>query len=82
VGGFIIDVCLRGTLEEVGSLVVVLRLWRVFKIIEEFSAGAEEQMDALSERIGQLEMENSDLKKEIHAMQAKNGGVVGRPSQY
>ncbi len=81
-GGFIIDVCLRGTLEEVGSLVVVLRLWRVFKIIEEFSAGAEEQMDALSERIGQLEMENSDLKKEIHAMQAKNGGVVGRPSQY
>ncbi|KAI7978428.1 hypothetical protein EIK77_001952 [Talaromyces pinophilus] len=30
---FILDVALRGVVEELGSLVVVLRLWRVFKII-------------------------------------------------
>lgn len=30
--GFIIDVFLTGVFEEVGSLVVVLRLWRVFKV--------------------------------------------------
>ena len=29
---FVIDVLLKGVLEEVGSLVVVLRLWRVFKV--------------------------------------------------
>ncbi len=29
---FIIDVVLKGVLEEVGSIVVVLRLWRVFKV--------------------------------------------------
>ena len=29
---FAIDVLLRGVVEEVGSLVVVLRLWRVFKV--------------------------------------------------
>lgn len=29
---FVIDVCLKGVVEEVGSLVVVLRLWRVFKV--------------------------------------------------
>ena len=29
---FVIDVLLKGVVEEVGSLVVVLRLWRVFKV--------------------------------------------------
>ena len=32
VAGFIVDVCLKGILEEIGSIVVVLRLWRVFKV--------------------------------------------------
>ena len=68
-----IDVCLKGTLEEIGSIVVVLRLWRVVKIIEEFSAGAEEQMDALSERMEKLEMENKELKKELFAVKMGNG---------
>lgn len=59
------DVLLHGVLEEVASLVVVLRLWRFFKIIEEFSVGAEEQMDGLELRIEQLETENGDLKREL-----------------
>lgn len=63
--GFIVDVLLHGILEEVASLVVILRLWRFFKIIEEFSVGAEEQMDGLTLRIEQLEMENCDLKLEL-----------------
>jgi hypothetical protein len=65
VAGFIVDVLLHGILEEVASLVVILRLWRFFKIIEEFSVGAEEQMDGLTLRIEQLEMENCDLKLEL-----------------
>ncbi|KAH6674477.1 hypothetical protein B0J14DRAFT_666259 [Halenospora varia] len=63
--GFIIDILLRGVLEEIASLVVVLRLWRFFKIIEEFSVGAEEQMDGLEMRIEQLESENGELKREL-----------------
>jgi voltage-gated hydrogen channel 1 len=63
--GFVLDVCLKGVIEEVGSIVIVLRLWRVFKIIEELSAGASEQMDALSEKIEKLEQENMQLKKEL-----------------
>lgn len=63
--GFIIDILLRGVLEEIASLVVVLRLWRFFKIIEEFSVGAEEQMDGLEMRIEQLESENEELKREL-----------------
>lgn len=63
--GFITDVLLHGVLEEVASLVVILRLWRFFKIIEEFSVGAEEQMDGLTLRIEQLETENEDLRREL-----------------
>ncbi|MCJ1361618.1 hypothetical protein MMC16_000718 [Acarospora aff. strigata] len=82
VAAFVIAICLGGVLEQVCSLIVVLRLWRVFKIIEEFDAGAKGQIDALSERIAELEIENDDLKRELHASQAKNGGKVGNSSRY
>jgi voltage-gated hydrogen channel 1 len=65
VAGFIVDVLLHGILEEVASLVIVLRLWRFFKIIEEFSVGAQEQMDGLELRIESLESENKDLKERL-----------------
>jgi len=63
--GFLLDVLLKGVVEEVASLVVILRLWRFFKIVEEFSVGAEEQMDGLELRIEQLELENSELKRAL-----------------
>lgn len=63
--GFVIDVCLKGVLEEAGSIVVILRLWRVFKIVEEFSAGASDQMDVLTEKVEQLQEENTTLRKRL-----------------
>jgi len=65
VAGFVIDVILHGILEEIASLVVILRLWRFFKIIEEFSVGAQEQMEGLELRLEQMESENQDLKKAL-----------------
>ena len=35
-------------LEEAASIVVILRLWRVFKIVEEFSAGASDRQYILN----------------------------------
>ena len=63
--GFVIDVCLKGVLEEAGSIVVILRLWRVFKIVEEFSAGASDQMDILTDKLERLSEENEGLKRRI-----------------
>ena len=57
IAGFVVDVLLHGILEEAGSLIVVGRLWRVFKIIEEFSAGADDRIEELQERIEALEKE-------------------------
>ena len=61
-------------LEEAGSIVVILRLWRVFKIVEEFSAGASDQMDILTELNEKLEKENSDLKRELKTLKADQDG--------
>jgi len=69
--GFVLDVLLKGVVEEVSSLVVVLRLWRVFKIIEELSAGAEERMEPMQERTEELEKENVRLKGEVEKLMAQ-----------
>lgn len=69
--GFVVDVVLKGVLEEIGSLVVVMRLWRVFKIIEELSAGAEEQMAGLQGQIDMLQKENQALLTELRRVEAK-----------
>ena len=53
---------------------VILRLWRVFKIVEEFSAGASDQMDALSEQNERLEKENSELRKELKSLKSDQDG--------
>ena len=68
VAAFIIDVCLKGILEEAGSIVVVLRLWRVFKIVEEFTAGASDQMELLAEKIERLEKNNRELSIEVKTL--------------
>ncbi|THW18259.1 hypothetical protein D6D19_04049 [Aureobasidium pullulans] len=70
VASFVIDVLLRGILEEVASLVVILRLWRVIKIMEELSVGAQEQTEALRERIELLEHEKSQMEIELSALKA------------
>ncbi|KAJ4396284.1 hypothetical protein N0V93_000503 [Gnomoniopsis smithogilvyi] len=69
---FLVDVLTRGVVEEVASLVVILRLWRFVKIIEEMSVGASEQMEDLEMRIEQLEKENSDLKSDLKKSKATN----------
>lgn len=71
VASFVIDVLLRGILEEVASLVIILRLWRVFKIIEELSVGAQEQTEALRERIELLEREKSQMEVELTRLNSR-----------
>ncbi|KAL3952949.1 hypothetical protein ACCO45_012892 [Purpureocillium lilacinum] len=59
---FAIDISSRGLTESIGSLVVVLRLWRLAKISEEVVMGATERMELLEEHIDDLESENKHLR--------------------
>jgi hypothetical protein len=71
VGGFVIDVALRGITHEVASLVVILRLFRFVKIVDEFSAAAEEQMAAYESRLDDLEADNKKLMAELEGVRGK-----------
>jgi uncharacterized protein (UPF0335 family) len=64
--------------------VVALRLWRVFKIIEEFSSGAEDQLAELEERIIDLEHEKAKIAEENQALRLRvqGRGPNSDPSRY
>lgn len=48
----------------------MISLINELQIIEELSAGADEQMEPLREKIGDLEMECKELKREIEQLKA------------
>ncbi|KAJ5281076.1 hypothetical protein N7478_006448 [Penicillium angulare] len=62
---FTIEVSVRGIGEELGSLVVVLRLWRVFQIIEELSSAGEDTLEQYEEEIKRLQQENDGLRQRL-----------------
>jgi hypothetical protein len=74
-GGFALDLSLHGAIEEAASLIVVLRLWRVFKIIEELSVGAQEQVNEMDVQIVNLVSENLQLKREGEGLKAELAAV-------
>jgi voltage-gated hydrogen channel 1 len=65
VTSFVVEVTLQGVTEEIASLIVILRLLRVVKIVDELSVGAEEQMRDLEDRLSDMEKENHELKEEV-----------------
>jgi hypothetical protein len=68
VAGFVVDVILKGLLQEVASVVIVLRLFRFLKIVEEVSEEAVTGDEEMSERVGVLEKENKELKAKLAAL--------------
>ena len=55
---FAIDLVAHGVAEDIASLVIVLRLWRFVKVVEEVSLGAAERMEDLEAQIEKLTEEN------------------------
>ncbi|PHH79535.1 hypothetical protein CDD80_4532 [Ophiocordyceps camponoti-rufipedis] len=62
---FVVDVGLRGVAGSIGSLVVVLRLWRLAKLSEEVLLGASERMDLLERHLDEIERENKQLRAQL-----------------
>lgn len=71
VAGFVLDVFLAGVLEEIGSIVVVLRLWRVVKIIEELSSEAVERIDAVQEELAGVKEEREGLRVQVELLRRR-----------
>jgi voltage-gated hydrogen channel 1 len=68
VASFIIDVVTHGTLEEIGSLIIILRLWRFVKIVDELGVSAEERTEEIESKLLALERENESLKARLERM--------------
>ncbi|EFX03831.1 ion transporter [Grosmannia clavigera kw1407] len=66
---FVVDVLAHGVIEEIASLVIVLRLWRMVKIVEELSVGASEQMEELEAQVEKLEQEKDDLVARVRELE-------------
>lgn len=65
------EVSLQGVEEELASFIVILRLLRVVKIVDEISVGAEQQMEDLEERLSASEKENAELKRELEHLRSQ-----------
>jgi hypothetical protein len=65
---FAIDLLTHGIVEEIASLVVILRLWRFVKIVEELSVGAGERMEEIQFKVEELELENEELRRELRGL--------------
>jgi len=76
-GNLVIDLFLRGKAEELASLIVVFRLWRIVKVVGGVAVGVSEyneeavieikasraEIHRLEARVTELEAENAALKK-------------------
>lgn len=67
---FTVDLVTHGIVEEIASLVVILRLWRFVKIVEELSLGASERMEEMQFKVEELQKENEELRSELRASRA------------
>lgn len=70
---FAIDLLTHGIVEEIASLVVILRLWRFVKIVEELSVGAGERMEEIQFKVEELELENEELRRELRGLRGGDG---------
>lgn len=71
VGSFLIDVLSHGVFEDLGSLVIILRLWRLVKVVDEMTSGAEERMEEMTTKLDDLEKQNSALLAQLQERRAR-----------
>lgn len=65
IAGFVLDVVLNGVNSEVASLVVLLRLFRFVKIVEEMGSTQETRVEELKDGMERLRRENEELGREL-----------------
>ncbi|CAJ2503012.1 Uu.00g104060.m01.CDS01 [Anthostomella pinea] len=63
--GFAVDLLEHNVTGEIVSLIVILRLWRFFKIVQDFWGEQAEQTEELRKRVEDLEKRNADLEAQL-----------------
>jgi len=68
---FVVSIVYKGPIQQAFSLVIVLRLWRIYSIIEEHGDCDPDQMEDLQHRVEDLESERVRMKKEISTLRQR-----------
>ncbi|CRK24665.1 hypothetical protein BN1723_003191 [Verticillium longisporum] len=63
VTSFVVDLLSHGIVEDIASLVIVFRLFRLAKMLEEMSMGAAERIESMANELDKLRMENTLLRE-------------------
>ncbi|KAG0047977.1 hypothetical protein BGZ83_007066 [Gryganskiella cystojenkinii] len=79
---FLLEIFLRGTAEELSSLLIMFRLWRVIKLTGtvaiEVSEHDEQKVASLEQRVAELEQELQESRLQVQRLEAFNrGGYQG-----
>jgi len=82
ISSFVVTLVLHGPLEEVVALFVMLRLWRIVRVIDSVAVTMEQEHDArrhkLHKRITQLEAQLSELQKQLKDKEMEAGKAAER----
>ncbi|KAK1828161.1 hypothetical protein QBC39DRAFT_385280 [Podospora conica] len=74
VGSLVVDGLGEGVVvEDLGGLVIGLRLWRVGKIVEELSVGVREREEEREGRVRALERECEGLRRRVEVLRGRRG---------
>lgn len=65
IASFVIDLLSHGIVEDIASLVIIFRLFRFVKLVEEMSVGASVEMEAMNQELEKLQRENRQLKTDL-----------------
>lgn len=70
IASLVIDILSHGILEDIASLVIIFRLFRFVKLVEEMSLGASVRMESMSKELEGLQKENQALRATLQAQRA------------
>lgn len=69
---FVLEVVLKGREREVAGLLIVLRLWRIVKLVGGVAVGAGELAEAQSKEFGEVKAELDRTREQLAALQRDN----------
>ncbi|KAL0569010.1 hypothetical protein V5O48_012962 [Marasmius crinis-equi] len=75
---FVLEVALKGRERELASLLIVLRLWRLIKLVGGVAIGAGEIGEGDAKELAETRVQVEDLKRQLYVISQKNERLRAR----
>ncbi|KAG8961528.1 hypothetical protein FRC03_005293 [Tulasnella sp. 419] len=72
IGSFVVEVFLKGKERELASLLIILRLWRIIKLVGGVAVGVGELNEAAAKELLEAQKEIAQLRERIQELESKN----------